>query len=274
VEAGESFWPALSPDGRRIAIDRIDAGAGTRDIWVLDDVRGGASRLTFHPGDDSDAVWSPDGRRIAFGHETGRALHEINLDAAGGARALLQFGRDQVYPTDWSADGRIIAYVGFGPTGSADVWLVPLDGVRKPVPFAATRFHEGQARIAPDGRWIAYTSDESGRPEVYIQAMPPAEGRRQVSTGGGAQPMWRRDGRELFYLALDNTLMAVRLGSDTPLDAGTPAPLFKVRIEESLFPAVRNHYAVTSDGQRFLINSVTGSQSLSVVLNWTAGLKP
>ena len=272
---GEYGWPALSPDGRRLAIDRVDLDTGSPDIWLIDDERGVNTRLTFDPGDESDVVWAPDGRRVAFAHDNGRALHEVTLGAASGGRTVLQFApqNDQVYPTDWSADDRFLAYAGYGPTATADIWLLPLAAGAKPIAFAVTKFNEHQARFSPDSHWLAYASDQSGGPEVYVQAMPPDQTRWQISTGGGAQPMWRSDGKELFYLGLDGTLMAVPLRSGTSVESGVPVPLFKVRIEESKFTAVRNHFAVTPDGQRFLVNSVTaGANQLSVVLNWKATL--
>jgi Tol biopolymer transport system component len=272
--AGEYGWPALSPDGHRIAIDRVDSDTGTRAIWLVDE-RGTNTRLTRDPTEESDVVWAPDGNHIAFGHDDGRAVYEMSLASTSSQRVLTQFDAkgSQAYPTDWSSDGRFIAYTGWGPTMTADVWLLPLATGAKPIPVAATKSQEGQARFSPDGRWIAYSSDESGRPEVYVQAMPPEQTRITISTSGGAQPMWRRDGKELFYLALDNTVMAVPLRSATSIDAGAPVALFKARIDESNFMAVRNHYAVSSDGQRFLINSVTaGANQLSVVLNWNAAL--
>jgi Tol biopolymer transport system component/tRNA A-37 threonylcarbamoyl transferase component Bud32 len=270
--AGEFGWPALSPDGHRIAIDRIDPDTGLRAIWLVDDDRSTATRLTRDTTDESDVVWAPDGSRIAFSHDDGHAVHEIPLTSTSSQRALASFDRaSQAYPTDWSSDGDFIAYSGWGPTNTSDVWILPLAAGAKPIPIAATKAQEGQARFSPDGRWIAYTSDESGRPEVYVQAMPPGQARFAISVNGGAEPMWRRDGKELFYLTLDNTLMAVPLRSSTGIDAGAAVALFKVRIDESNSTAVRNHYAASADGQRFLINSVTaGNNQLSVVLHWRA----
>jgi eukaryotic-like serine/threonine-protein kinase len=259
--------PVIASDDRRIAIDRANTETGAREIWVLDGDR--STRLTFGATDDSDVVGArrPAGC-IRWGH--GPVSRGDRIWAASGRRTLHQFGggSDEVYPNDWSEDGRFIAYNSYGQGNAADIYVLPLEAGAKPLVVASTRYNEHQARFAPGSRFIAYASDESGRPEVWVQAMPPAAGRWPVSAAGGAQPMWRADGRELFFLALDGTLMAVPVRTGTTLDVGTPAPLFRVHVEESVFTDVRNHYAVTSDGQRFLVNRVTGGSRLQVVTNW------
>lgn len=264
-------WPAVAPDGRRIAVDIENLASGVREIWAIDGTR--RSRLTFGPANDSDAIWAPDGERLAFAHDSGRQLRELTIGQSA-SRLLHDFGSnsDEVYPTDWSRDGRLIAFVSWGPEGNSNIWLFPTSGEGTPQRLVATPFQEGQARFSPDGRYVAYTSNDSGRPEVYIQALPPGNGRWPVSTSGGAQPMWRGDGRELYYVALDNTMTAVPVTLSPGVGIGTPAPLFKVEEDESLFYAVRNHYSVTADGQRFLVNSVKGGTRLNVVLNWARGL--
>ena len=153
--------------------------------------------------------------------------------------------------------------------------MLPLDGDRQPFPFLQTEFEERQAQFSPNGRWLAYISNESGRFEVYVRLFPPAAGKWQVSTGGGEQPRWRRDGKELFYAAPDHTLMALDVKTDAPtLQSGVPKALFGTRIIESGTPG--SDYAVTADGQRFLLNSLIEEAShspITVVLNWAAGLK-
>jgi serine/threonine-protein kinase len=148
---------------------------------------------------------------------------------------------------------------------------LPIGRDPKPFPLATTRFNETQARFSPDGRWVAYTSDESGVPQVFVRATPPGAAVRQVSTDGGAQPTWSKGGRELFYLAPDGTLTVVPIAS-TPLEPGTPQSLFQTGSEEALYPRVRNHYAVTTDGERFLLNRVKVRSRLEVALNWAEDL--
>jgi hypothetical protein len=149
-----------------------------------------------------------------------------------------------------------------------------MSGGLEPFPFLQTEFNESQAQFSPDGKWIAYTSDESGAPEVYVQTFPVPGGKRRISTSGGSQPRWRQDGKELFYIAGDRKLMAVDVKLGAMLEAGVPKTLFAARI--LTLTAYRNHYAVTADGQRFLINSMIeeiGTGPISVVVNWTADLK-
>lgn len=176
-------------------------------------------------------------------------------------------------PTDWSTDGQYIVYSQIGQTGY-DLWVLALTPERKASPYLQGPFNEDHGRFSPDGHWVAYISDESGRYEVYIQPFPATGGKWQISRDGGAQPVWRRDGKELFYLASDSTLMAVPVTGGGAFEAGTPVPLFKTAISQPT--GIRNQYAVSADGRRFLIITPTRemqSAPLTVVLNWTAGLK-
>ena len=273
IAGGDWGWPSLSPaDERRIAIDQVDRRTGNRTLFLLDE-RGIKYPRTSGDLDDSDAVWSWNGRRVAFGHEIGRALQDIAADGESGVRTLQPPGEpDSFYPTDWSADNRI-AYAGYGAKTMADIWLVTATDASKPEAFEVTRYYEHQARFSPDGRWVAYASDRSETPEVYVKAARPGQSWTQVTTSGGAQPMWAKKGTELLYLAPDNTLMAVPMHLGAEVSFGQPQRLFKLTIEESNFYNVRNHYAVTSDGQRILVNSVTDAQGLEVLLNWKSLLK-
>ncbi len=230
---GTAYWPALAPDGRRIAVDVDNPVSGMREIWVVEESR--RSRLTFGPTHDTDAVWAPDGRRLAYGHNDGGGLYQLTI-ADGLSKQLRDFGggTGHAYPADWSRDGRFIAYVSYD-SSAADIWLLPTGRDATPLQVTASPFHEHQARFSPDSRYVAYSANDSGRPEIYIQALPPARGRWVVSTNGGAQPMWRGDGKELYYLTLDNTLTAVPVNLGTSTTVGTPAPLFKIRLDESIF---------------------------------------
>ena len=179
------------------------------------------------------------------------------------------------FVNDWSPDGRFILYQRNSPQTSWDLWLLPLDGERTPTPLVQTSFAEIQGRISPDGKWIAYTSAESGQWQVYVQSFPEAGGKWMVSTEGGAQPRWRGDGRELFYLAPNRKLMAVDVkGDSATFEAGVPRPLFEMR-NVGGFPG-GGGYDVARDGKRFLVNMPAQEENprpITVVLNWTAGLK-
>jgi serine/threonine protein kinase len=271
----------LSPDGKRVALQRYDTEKGTSDIWIIELARSTPSRLTFDPADDVAPVWSPDGSRIVFAsnREGVRNLYQ-KLSSGGGTDELLLKSDQTKLPTDWSPDGRHLLFMNVGQKG-VDLWVLLLFGDRKPVTFLQTDFPETGGRFSPDGRWIAYTSTESGKAEVYVRSFPASGGQLQVSNGGGTQPRWRRDGRELFYLSADEKLMAVEIngGGDT-FEAGIPKPLFKPHA--STVFRTGPHYDVTADGQRFLVNmrvirveenSVSKPEPVIVVTNWIAQLR-
>jgi Tol biopolymer transport system component len=175
--------------------------------------------------------------------------------------------------TDWSPDGKNVLYNGLGEKPGLDLWVLPLNGDAKPYPLLQSEFLESKGHFSPDGRFFAYVSNESGREEVYIQSFPPAGGKWQVSTGGGSQPHWRRDGKELFYISADRKLIAVSVKLDGSVEIGASTPLFQIEVSGFNAP---NRYDVTADGQRFLINSpveVTGQAPFNVILNWTSTLK-
>jgi Tol biopolymer transport system component len=274
---------ALSPDGKRVALEAVDH-AGHRDIWILDLVRGVPTRLTFDPAQALRTVWSPDGRQLAFASgRGGNSLYDIyekNSSGSANEQLLTKSGM----PDDWSADGRNIVYELRDPKTKADLWVLPVTGApaeRKPMPYLQTAADERQGRFSPDGRWLAYISDESmaSQYQVYVQSFPAGAGKFQVSTGaGGVQPRWRRDGKELFYIAADGKLMAVQVKTAPEFEAGVPQPLFDPRIVSGAHPAWAR-YAVTADGKRFLVDTVESTQEgvtsepITVVLNWQAALK-
>jgi len=273
--------PRLSPDQNRLVVELMDPQTLSPDLWLFDLVRGSSSRFTFDPANDAFPVWSPDGTRIAFGsvRDGIMNLYQKLSSGAGEEDPLLQSGEAK-YPTDWSPDGRFLLYT----TTGGDVWLLPLSGDRKPVPFLRTPFFEGWARFSPDGRWIAYQSNASGRQEVYVQPFregsgAPSTGIWQVSTDGGTDPQWRRDGKELFYLAPDRTLMAAEVKAGATFEAGSPRPLFAGRaLAVSFVFAVSSpsNYAVSADGQRFLVNTPIEDAApppIQVMLSWASGLK-
>jgi serine/threonine protein kinase/Tol biopolymer transport system component len=266
------YNPELSPDGRRLALNRTMNG--NADIWVMDVEQGVLSRFTFDRVLDAYPVWSPDGRRLVFGSNQKGTVDLLEKAASGiGAEKLLLASPQNKTPLDWSLDGRFLLYR-HGRSAPYDLWALPMDRDGRPFPIVDTNFDERDGQFSPDGRWIAYESDESGRFEIYVQAFPEGGGKRQVSTDGGAQVRWRRDGRELFYIGLDGRLIAVPFGvaSDgQTVEPSTPVRLFATRIPDGpLQGGFRQQYVVAPDGQRFLINSVipTPESPITLVLNW------
>ena len=277
AEAGMYFNIGLSPpDEKQAAIDRMDPQTGMSDIWLFDLVRGGVStRFTTDPAADLGPLWSPDGSRLVFAsnREGGWNLYLKLANGGGNEEALLTSGEEKV-PDDWSRDGQFIVYESFNPTTKFDLWLLPMSGERKPSLLLQTEFNERQAQFSPDGKYIAYISDKSGAPAVYVQAFPLTGSEVRISTGTGAQPRWRRDGRELFYIAADRKLMVVDVKPGATFEVSLPKPLFETRV--ITVTDFRNHYVVSADGQRFLINSIIeerGAIPISVVKNWTNLLK-
>jgi serine/threonine protein kinase len=269
----------LSPDEKRVAVERSDSPAYYRDIWLIELARGVASRLTSDPTEDSFPVWSPDGGRIAFSsnREGQFNLYQKLSSGAGGDEELLKSAEPK-FMLDWSPDGRFILYRTPGWKTRADVWVLPLFGDRKPFPLLQTNFAETWARFSPDGRWVAYVSDETGTDEVCVREFQGSGDTWHVSTGGGSFPRWRRDGKELFYNS-GGKLMAVDVkASGSGFAAGVPKLLFEKSVSSSPSLNVRmaGYFDVSGDGQRFLI-PVQVEESLpepiTVVLNWTADLK-
>jgi Tol biopolymer transport system component len=260
---------SLSPDKQRVAVS--SPTAGTYDIWVLDLARGGAGTpVTFGPNHEFDPAWSSDGLRLLFNsNRTGLfSLYRRASDGTGDEELLKGSQTDLTLP-DWSADGRSIVYTerGLATTG-LDLWTLPLssDGPPgRPTIFLQTPFNEGAGVFSPNGDWIAYESDESGRYEVHMRRFPSAEDRKPISREGGRSPQWRRDGRELYYLAPDQTLMAVAVDEATG-DVGVPQPLPVKAVGAS------SSYAASGDGRRFLVKTVDAPASweFTVVVNWPA----
>ncbi len=269
----------FSPDGRRLLFERRDEQTGKRDVWVTDLGRGVASRLTFDVElDEADPVWSPDGRRIVWAAQSDRpALMEAAAEG-GEARVLFRPKDSSMWPLSWSPDGRHLL-LGSLTASLLDMTLLPLGDDPQPRTYLATPFSESLGQFSPDGRWIAYSANETERDEVYIRpASSAAAGKWRVSTDGGSNPRWRPDGRELFYLAPDRTLMstAIQAGRDSPSPAA-PRPLFQTRISGPLGRDVRNNYAITPDGRRFLIVTDVGESTpppITVIVNWPGLLKP
>jgi len=267
----ESSGPELSPDARRVAVQSAN------ELWILESARGVASRFTFHPALDGAPIWSPDGSRLVFfSNRSGDPVLYQKLASRAGPEEQLP-GSSGI-PLNWSRDGRFILYFALAPQSGYDLWALPAlpgGGQRKSFPLANSSFEERDGQFSPDGRFMAYSSNESGQFEVYLQAFQRSGGKSLVSTEGGTQPRWRGDGRELFYIAADGKLMAVPLrpaDDGQSLEAGTPLPLFSARLEGGLNAVHASHqYAVSPDGQRFLINLPTEpavTSPITLIMNW------
>jgi serine/threonine protein kinase len=268
--------PELSPDDRWIAVGRGDVGSVDDEIWVIDSVRGTSTRFTFNPTTDAAPVWSSDGRSLIFGstrmEDTPWGLFRRPFGAAGVEDTLLMSAQ-VVLPSQCSRDGDYLVYHVFGPRMFTDIYAVAMSGDGAPTSLVATDFDEGGGRLSPNGRWLAYHSDESGDNEIYVRPFPEPGGKWQVSSAGGYEPEWRGDGMELYYLAPGNRLMAVPVETEGEFKAGSPEPLFTVNRGSSTFGGV---YDVAQDGERFLFILQTGEEEhapFTVVLNWPAELR-
>jgi Tol biopolymer transport system component/predicted Ser/Thr protein kinase len=254
---------SLSPDGKNVLASIRDHQTGTTDIWAIDLARGTRTRLTADPADDFGALWSRDGERVLFTSDR-EGFYNLYAVAAGGGGAtetVLKSGVDK-WSTDWSADGELVLFNAFEPKTKFDIWALPVRRGGKPVELLRTAFSEMGARFSPDGRWIAYASDESGRSEVFVQSSPPSGFKRQVSTSGGLVPRFSRNGAELFYVSPDRNLMAADLRpAGAKLETGDPKALFELR---------RDGLEISPDGNRFLavVPVDEASQPVTVVLNW------
>jgi len=273
---GEADWfgsPSVSAQELRVAVDNYDEQSDQRDVWIYDLERGSKSRLTFDPGLDINPLWSPDRARVAFSSNRSGSFDLYLKDAsgAGDEQRLLAVGED-LHPCGWSRDGRHIAFIRRGASTSWDIWALPMDGSGDAFPVVKTPFFEGRPRFSPDGRWIAYDSDESGRFEIYVRQFPGPGGRWQVSNSGGSEPWWSADGREIFYLDEEENIVSVAVRAADVFTAALPEVLFRARLCQS---GPRNRYVVASDGQRFLMVSPVEGQTIppmTVVLNWDAAL--
>jgi serine/threonine protein kinase len=264
---------STSPDGHRMALNRTVNG--NQDIWLLELGRGVLSRFTFDTPFDAAPVWSPDGSRIVFTSDRKGVydLYQKPVTGAGSENLLLATSQNKA-PVDWSPDGRFILYRSPGPATGFDLWAVPVDGEPKPFPVVQTNFEERDGQFSPDGKWIAYQTNESGRVEIVVQPFRGPGGKLQISTNGGAQVRWRPDGKELFYIALDGRLMAIpiRFVSDgSSVEAGAPIPLFTTRVGGPMQGSEMQQYVVSSDGQRFLMNTIIeepSASAITVILNF------
>ena len=270
--------PRVSPDGRRVVVQRTVQGNG--DLWLLDGAR--MNRLTFDAAEEDRAVWSPDGTRIVFrSNRTSPADLYQKLTSGAGVDERLVASDQGKSPNSWSGDGRFLLYHSVDPQTDTDFWILPMVGDRKPSLFLKTPFREVWGRFSPDGRWVAYQSSESGRPEIYVRPFVPpgatraapltAGGQWQVSTEGGAYPVWRPDGKELYYLNPAGAMMAAPITvTGTTLAPGAPVVLFPARVSGGGVDLQQGwQYDVAPDG-RFLINTELESAAapIALLMNW------
>ena len=283
VEPASYDTLSLSPDGTRAAVSRSDdpSNPNLETLWLVDFSRGTSTRFTFGSSSATLGVWSPDGGKIIFASNSGGEYDLYQKLASGvtGEQLLLKSSDDK-WPTSWSRDGRFLLYQSSGrnvPKG--DLWVLPLEGDKKPFAFQSSAFDSDDGQFSPDGRWVAYVSDESGRNEIYVRTFSPATaatgsdtgGKWLISTAGGTEPRWRGDGKELYYLAPDNMVMAVEISANPAFSAGVPKALFQAPRYPSFIS--ESHWDVTRDGKRFLFAAQSTQAPFTVVVNWQAGLK-
>jgi Tol biopolymer transport system component len=263
----------LAPNGRSVAVDKIDIGSqnANSDVWTYELQRGSAKRLPFDPSNHAAPIWSPDASRLLFSstRQLSFELYMKNSDGGQEEKTILQDGIDK-FANDWSKDGKYILY-----SRGEDLWFVTFPELKSSQFLKAPSvLRNGQ--FSPDAKWVAYASNETGKWEIYVTSFPEPQGKWQVSTGGGEQPRWRGDGKELFYLSSDGKIMAAPITTGANFDAGTPVPLFPATPRLSVSRIDVFVYHVSRDGQRFLINTQVKqaeTQPMSIILNWPAKLK-
>jgi eukaryotic-like serine/threonine-protein kinase len=274
---GIYIGPRLSSDGRKLAVSIVEQLAVPPDVWVFDTALGTSVRSTERPGPDLNPVFSPDGTRIFFSGSQSSGtwgIFETSTSGTGEPKAVLDSHLSTV-PTDISSDGRFLFYREFSAETRGDLKVLPLTGERRPFTFMASPFDEDAAMISPDNRWVAYVSEETGRKEVYVATFPEPTRRHRISTQGGTQPRWSRNGRELFFITGSRTIMATPFDSRSPdVPAGSARPLFDVMMHRQFSSNVPYRYDVAPDG-RFLVvvRSSEEPPPLTIVTNWQAGLE-
>ncbi len=272
-EAGNMGGIVFSPDHRTVAVPVRDASGSKPDIWLYDVLRGIGTRFTFDPARDQSPVWSPDGRTIIFRSDRNSIGNLYRKPADGATNEELLFSDPYIKsPASFSPDGRNLAYQEQNPKTGNDVWILPdplgPPGTSKPYPFVQTDFEETAPHFSPDGHWIAYVSNESGKAEVYVTPFPVPGGKRQISSAGGSYPHWRQDGKELFFNEPGGQIVSAEV------DAKNGA--FVVNRVEPLFAPPGGAWDVSADGQRFLIAAPPQGEPeepITVIQNWPAALK-
>jgi dipeptidyl aminopeptidase/acylaminoacyl peptidase len=269
-EPGEYDGPSLSPDGRMLAASQTNVESGISDIWVHDLEPGTRSRLTFNEGDDYCPIWTRDSTQVTFCSARRKGYQPFTKPADGSTAGAPLFELDgDVFPLDWTPDGETLIFTTSSTTGQTALAMAQ-DG--EVTSLWTARGDALTARLSADGKWIAYASDESGRNEIFIRPFPKTAAKWQVSTGGGVEPRWRRDSKELFFTTQNGTLMAAEISLvGGRVAVGTVQPLFR-----GGFNSICGSYDVSPDGQRFIVNApLTDSkpQPLTLVVNWSAELE-
>jgi hypothetical protein len=263
------FWGlALSPDEKRVAVSRPDPERGKTDLWTIELATGVWTRVTFDPGSDDDPVWSPDGLTLAFWSDRNGRYGIYRRTLGTAADVLVHESSTPTYLGDWSQDGKFLLY-----HNVQAILALPLAGPRVPLRLIESPYMKDEPHFSPDGQWVAYNSNESGAPEVYVASFPAFDKRRQVSLGGGGVPWWRADGRELFYMSRDGKLMSVAVHPGPAPEFGVPTGLFQTPIHSPLL--ISAEYVVTANAQRFLLAVAAGTTTtpITVVLDWTKLLR-
>jgi len=253
----------LSPDGEHLA---VHFAGGENDIWIYEFARRTMSRLTLEPGEDETPVWSPDGRFIAFaGQRAARNVYRVRADGSEAPEPLWESDR-HVHVSDWSSDGRWLL-IDLDSGSHFDLWILDVEGGSDARPLLDSRFDEKLARIAPDGRYFAYVSNESGREEVYLQRFPDLGNKRQISNAGGTQPIWSRDGRKIVYRSATD-VMAVDVSSHPVLDVSAPETLVQDTFLNT--PGGHTYYDVMPDGKLIMLEAddARAEAHVNVVVNW------
>ncbi len=269
--------PALSPDGRQVAVQTVALGQKGQ-LWVFDGSGlDQGRRLTFDAGGETPA-WSPDGRVIAYTspRTSGWAVFRKASDGSGGEELLFESGVG-CWVDSWFPDGKSLLLECYYPDRGADLWILPLDGSKKAVPFLEGRANEAHAAISPDGQLVAYVSDDGGVGQIYVRAVADQGSNWQVSRDGGDWPHWRADGKELYFAGHDRVLKAVPVTSVDPFSFATPMPLFRLRTPEPKVTSNRTYFSPSPDGQRFLVNQLVGEAAdarIEVFLNWSPAAGP
>jgi eukaryotic-like serine/threonine-protein kinase len=263
----------LSPDETRVAVSLFDPRGRQNDIWVVDATGASRTHVTTDPADDVEVKWSPDGERLVFASARRPliSMYVKSVAAATGEQLVVDSPVHNI-PTDWSADGRSLIYTAADPKGGSDLWTIPMTGDRTPRPLVRTAADETYAQLSRDGHWLAYTSNESGANEVYVQPFPPSGPQWQVSRNGGSEPHWRGDGHELYYISASQKLMAVEVKTGATFESRAPVELFQMpgrNVGEA------NGYAVSRDGRRFVVDRVVEQTgvAITVVVDWQQRLK-
>jgi Tol biopolymer transport system component len=272
----------LSPDGNRVVLEALDPRTYTKNIWIMELSCGVLTQLTFDSGNETFPIWSPDGRWIMFGSDRdgGWKLYRRRVDGIGSDERVA-VSADAMVPQSWTPNGESVVYL----QRPANLGLLPLSGARTPRLFDQARFEgfgrlDGHGQVSPDGRWLAYASNESGPWQVYVQSFPTrGSGKYQISMTGGISPVWRHDGRELFYYSSEGRLVAVPIQADPTFTVGAAVPLFTANLLGGPVSSIpwRTQYAVSGDGQRFLLNEPLYQADVhapvTVVTNWITALR-